>query len=298
MITQSIRQRIGALCAELAVLARGKESLLALVDEAETPENVYNSNAIENSTLTLRETEEILLGKELSRDVLVREVLEAKNLERVIAHKRSKVEQDPLSEQLILSLHNILLSGIDDFIAGRFRQSGEYVRVGTHIAPPPKYVVPMIAEILFAYADDLDGYCLDQIAKFHLDFETIHPFCDGNGRTGRVIINFQLLQSGFPRVIIRNEQKQNYYAAFGDYREKDATETMEKILTLAVTESLHKRIAHLQGATIIRLSDYVKQNRLSAPALAIAAHRQTIPAFREKEIWKIAQDYMAPNEQE
>lgn len=97
-ITHAIRQRLGVLRAEFATLARGKESLLALIDEAETPEHVYNSNAIENSTLTLGETEKILLEMALSRNVPVREVFEAKNLARVIAYKRGyKFNELPLA---------------------------------------------------------------------------------------------------------------------------------------------------------------------------------------------------------
>ncbi len=285
------RKKIATLRAEYTALKAGKESLLAMIDEVETPENVYNSNAIENSTLTLKETEKILLEMVLSRDVSVREVFEAQNLNRVIAYKRNKAQNEPISENLLLLLHNMLIGGIDDSIAGRFRQKNEFVRVGTHIAPPPEHVGRMIEDILFAYTNDLDHYFLDKIAQFHLDFETIHPFCDGNGRIGRVLINFQLLILGFPRVIIRNKEKNTYYRAFDDYREKKQPKTMEKILILALLESLHKRTSYLRGANIIRLSDYIKQNKLSAPAFTNAARRQTIPAFREKEIWKIAQNY-------
>ncbi len=288
---QSIRKRISALREEYASLASGKESLLALIDEAEAPESIYNSNAIENSTLTLKETEKILLEMELSRNVSVREVFEARNLARVIDYKRSKVKRESLTEELILLLHKMLMGGIDDSIAGRFRQKGEYVRVGAHIAPPPEHVERMIGNVLFTYSNDLDGYFLDKIAKFHLDFETVHPFCDGNGRIGRVIINFQLLELGFPRVIIRNKEKSIYYEAFGDYREKKQAKIMERILALALLESLHKRITYLKGKSIIRLSDYIKQNGLSAPAVTNAARRQTIQAFREKEVWKIGRDY-------
>ena len=289
--SQSIKQRIQALRTEYAALKGGKESLLALIDEAETPENVYNSNAIENSTLTLRETEKILLEMELSRNVSVREVFEAKNLARVIAYKRSKAKTEPLSKDWILLLHNMLMGGIDDSIAGRFRRKGEFVRVGSHIAPAPEHVERMMEEILFVYANDLDSYFLDKIARFHLDFETVHPFCDGNGRMGRVIINFQLLALDFPRVIIRNKEKQTYYQALRDYNEKKRTKPMEKILALALLESLHKRTTYMRGENVIRLSEYIRQNGLSAPAATNAARRQTIAAFREKEVWKIGEDY-------
>ncbi len=285
--TQPIRDRIQVLKREYDTLRQGKVSLLSMIDEVEIGESVYNSNAIENSTLTLEETERILLEQMLSRNVSVREVFEAKNLARVMEYKRTRVKDSELNNDLLLRLHQMLIGGIDDAIAGRFRRQGEYVRVGTHIAPAPERVERMMDNILIEYSSDLGSYFLDKIARFHLDFETIHPFYDGNGRLGRVIINFQLLQLGLPRLIIRNSEKERYYRAFRDYENGKTTRTMEGILSLALTESLHKRLSYLQGKTIIKLSDYIKQNGLSAPAVTNAARRQTIPAFREKGVWKI-----------
>ena len=290
-ISHPLRKRIKSLREEYAALKGGKESLLALMDDTEVSESVYNSNAIENSTLTLKETEKILLEEELSRNVSVREVFEAKNLARVIDYIRGKTKAEPLTSELMLSLHHMLISGIDDSIAGRFRQEGEYVRVGMHIAPPPEQVAMMIRETLLAYASDLDAYFLDKVAKFHLDFETIHPFCDGNGRMGREIINMQLLELEFPRITIRNKEKATYYQAFRDYNDRQKTKTMERILSLGLLESLHKRTTYLRGEKIIRLSDYIRHNKFSAPSVTNAARRQTIPAFREKEVWRIGQDY-------
>jgi len=288
---QPIKQRIQVLKAEYDSLKIGKESLLAMIDEAEIPESVYNSNAIENSTLTLKETERILLEMELSRDVSLREVFEAKNLARVIAYKRRKSQTRQLDRELILLLHQMLIGGIDDKIAGRFRQKGEFVRVGAHIAPAPEQVERMIESVLLEYSSDTTSYFLDKIAKFHLDFETSHPFVDGNGRIGRVLINFQLLTLGFPRLIIRNKEKAVYYQAFKDYLEKHQTKMMEKILGLALMESLHKRITYLKGEVIIALSAYIKKNKLSAPSLTNAAKRQTIPAFRERGVWKMGEGF-------
>jgi len=287
--SKSIKNRIQQLKGIYERLKPGKESLLAMIDEVEIPENVYNSNAIENSTLTLKETEKILLEQELAREVSVREVFEAKNLARVIEYKRNN-NQKQLAKKLILFFHQMLIGGIDDSVAGRFRKKGEYVRVGTYIAPAPEHVERMMEELLLEYSSDLQSYFLDKIAKFHLDFETIHPFCDGNGRIGRALINFQFLALGFPRVIIRNKEKNNYYQAFREYREQKNTKRMEKILALALIESLHKRITYLKGEKIITLSEFIKANKLSAPAVTNAAKKQTIPAFREKGKWKIGID--------
>ena len=285
------KKRMQALKAEYDALRKGKESLLVMVDEAEIPEAVYNSNAIENSTLTLKETEKILLDMEVSRDVSVREVFEAKNLARVVEYIRIKSQEIELNKEMILSLHQMLIGGIDDKIAGRFRAKGEYVRVGTHVAPAPEHVESMVDAILLEYSSDLNSYFLDKIAKFHLDFETIHPFNDGNGRIGRAIINFQFQRLGFPRIIVRDREKKDYYQGFGDYREKKSTKTMEKILVLGLMESFHKRIAYFKGEAIITLSDYSKKHKLSAPAVSNAARRQKIPAFRERGVWKIPENF-------
>ncbi len=290
--TKSIRNRIQALKRAYDTLRQGKESLLAMIDEVEIPESVYNSNAIENSTLTLEETERILLEQVLSRNVSVREVFEAKNLARITEYKRAKAKDSDLNKDLILLLHQMLIGGIDDAIAGRFRGPGEYVRVGTHIAPAPEHVELMTDNVLIQYSSDLGSYFLDKIARFHLDFESVHPFCDGNGRLGRVLINFQLIQIGLPRIIIRNSEKERYYQAFKDYEDRQNTRTMESIMALALTESLHKRVSYLQGGSIIRLSHYIKQRGLSAPAVTNAARRQTLPAFREKGVWKIGDGFV------
>ncbi len=267
-----------------------KESLLTLLQETEIPEMVYNSNAIENSTLTLRDTEKILLEMDVSKDVSFREIFEAKNLARVIEYIRGKANEEELSEKMILLLHQMLIGNIDDKIAGRYRKSGEYVRVGTHIAPAPEHIELMMENFLLDYTSEHEAYFTDKIAKYHLDFETLHPFNDGNGRIGRVIINYQLQRLGFPPIIIRDKEKKEYYIGFQEYRDSKNTKAMEKVIYLGLLESLHKRIAYLKGEAIIPLTQYAQKIGKLAPTIINAAKRQTIPAFREKGIWKIAEN--------
>lgn len=290
-LTKPIKDKIQELKKEFDSLRKGKESLLAMLDEVEIPESVYNSNAIENSTLTLRETEKILLDMEVSRDVSVREVFEAKNLARVIGYIRDKSQEAEVNKSTILLLHQMLIGGIDDGIAGRFRKSGEYVRVGNHIAPDPEHAEEMIDSLISEYRSNFDSYFLDKISKFHLDFETVHPFNDGNGRIGRTLICFQLQRFGFPMIIVRDKNKKEYYKAFEDYRTKKNTKKMERVIMLALVESLHKRIAYLKGEKIITLSEYAIMIKKSAPSVFNSARRQTIPAFREKGVWKISENF-------
>lgn len=292
-LTKTYTKKINGLKKEYEPLSKGKASLLALIDETEIPESVYNSNAIENSTLTLKETEKILLEMEVSRNVSVREVFEAKNLARVTNYIREKAQKEELAKEGMLLLHSMLMGNIDDSIAGRFRQKDEYVRVGTHIAPAPEHIELMIDTLFAEYASDHTSYFLDKIARFHLEFEYIHPFIDGNGRIGRVLINYQMYRLGFPGVIIRNKEKGKYYQSFQPYQNGNKnTGAMEKILALALVESLHKRNTYLRGENIIPLSDYAKKRKKSAPAIYNSARRQTIPAFREKGVWKIWEGFV------
>lgn len=285
--SKPIQERLKALKAEFDRLRVGKDALLHLIDEAEVTESVYNSNAIENSTLTLPETEKILLEMELSRRVNLREVFEAKNLARVISYMCSKSKDTDISKDLILLLHKMLMGNINDPVAGRFRGKNEYVRVGTFIAPAPEHVERMIENALVEYSSGHDMYFVDTISIFHLEFETIHPFNDGNGRIGRMIINWQLTRLGFPSIIIREKEKQVYYRGFVEYRDDKKIRSMDRLIALAVMESLHKRIAYLKGLQIVNLTDFAKTSDKPIPAILNAARRQTIPAFREKGVWKI-----------
>ena len=288
-ISKNVQDRIKKLKKEYDSLKVKKESLLDIIFEAELPESVYNSNAIENSTLSISETEKILLDMEVSRNVSVREIFEAKNLATVFGYIKEKVKNNNINKELILLLHKMLISNINEDIAGRFRKQNEYVRVGTHIAPAPEHIESMMDSLLSDYSTYTEEYFIDRIAKFHLEFETIHPFCDGNGRIGRVLINYQLMQHGFPPIIIRDKEKSFYYKSFGEYRNsnKKNISGLDKILSLALLESLHKRIAYLSGKKIVRVSDYAKNKKDSINAILNKAKRQTIPAFREKGVWKI-----------
>lgn len=272
---------------EFDSLKKGKESLLTLLDEVEVAENVFNSNAIENSTLTLKQTEQILLDIEFSADLSMREIYEAKNLARVVEYIRSQSYKKPLDKEMILLLHKMLIGGINDEFAGRFRQEAEYVKVANYIAPAPLQINELIETALINYESSISQNPITRIARFHLEFEHIHPFCDGNGRIGRVLINYQLQRLGFPNIIIRHREKANYYEAFRDYDASQKTKGMEKILSLAIKESMHKRLAYLKGLRIIKLAEYAKTSEKSNTTLTNAAKRQTIAAFREKGIWKI-----------
>jgi len=282
----SLQKRIEILKKEYDRLKIDKNSLLKIIDEAEIPESVYNSNAIENSTLTLKETEKILLEMEVSRNVSLREVFEAKNLARVMEYIQTKSSEE-LFKETILLLHQMLIGNIDEGIAGRFRKKGEYVRIGTFIAIAPERIERMLEEALIEYSSDHINYFIDKISEFHLIFETIHPFNDGNGRIGRLLINYQLYKLGFPGIIIRDKEKQTYYRSFVEYRDSKITKTMDRLISLALMESLHKRITYLKGNKIIEATEFaVKQNK-PVPVILNAAKRQTIPAFREKGVWKI-----------
>lgn len=283
----AVKARIAHLKKTYDTFPKGKDALLAIIDEADVPESVYNSNAIENSTLTLKETEQILMELEVSRKLSLREVFEAKNLARVIEYTRQKSKETDVTLDLVLFLHKMLLANINDKVSGRMRAAGEYVRVGTFIAPPPEHIGKLMDELFVEYNSDLTSYFLDKIARFHLKFETIHPFGDGNGRIGRVIMNYQLLRLGFPRITIRDKEKTTYYRAFVEFRDDKKTKTMERVIDLALIESLHKRIAYLGGESIMPLSEVIRNQHASAPTILNAARRQTIPAFREKGVWKI-----------
>ena len=265
----------------------GKDALITLISETEVADQVYNSNAIENSTLTLEETEKILLQIDLDRFISEREIFETKNLARVVLYIDKKAKEQELTLEVVLSLHKMLISNIRDDVAGRFRKDDEHVRVGNHIAPNPKEVVGRLEKMLAEYNAASHENIIKRIARLHLTFEHTHPFVDGNGRIGRVINNYLLIREGFVPINIKFIDRKKYYEAFKEFDEKGVVTIMEEIVGKALTNSYHKRLAYLEGKKIITLTDYAKSNKLSHSNLINKANRQTIEAFLEKNIWKI-----------
>ncbi len=265
----------------------GKEALVKMVADAEIPEQVYNSNAIENSTVTLEETEKILLQIDLDRFISERELFETKNLARVMEYINKQAKKQELTESVILALHEMLISNIDNEISGRFRVGEERVRVGTHIAPHSSKISGLIEKMFAEYNGSSHEHIVRRIAKLHLTFEYIHPFIDGNGRIGRVINNYLLIREGYVPINIKFINRARYYDAFREFEINGKIEVMEEIVGYSLTNSYHKRLAYLENKEIISLSAFAKRSNISHSNALNKAKRQTIEAFIEKGSWKI-----------
>jgi len=268
-------------------LAISKSSLLEMMAEAEVAEQVYNSNALENSTLSIDETEKILLQIDLDRIITQRELFEARNLARVVKYTNKKAQNRELTIEMILFLHKMLLTNIRSDIAGRFRQGDEYVRVANHIAPAPKSIPKLMNELFANYFGPLGDGIIKRISRFHLGYEYIHPFVDGNGRIGRVLLNYFLIREGYVPINIKFLDRGLYYNAFKEFDRSGKTKIMEEIVGKALLNSYHKRLAYLEGLSIIKLNEYAKKHSLSHSNLLNKAKRQTLQAFLEKGEWKI-----------
>jgi Fic family protein len=286
MINKSQQAYLLSLKKRYVLALQNNPSIVDMLDSAELSEHIYNSNAIENSTLSLEETEKILLEIELDRYVSPREIFEAKNLERVMRYIKSNNDKK-LSAKFILLLHKILISNIDDAIAGRFRKDNELVRVGSHIAAHPSEIDEKIAMMFLNYYTSDTTSIVSRIALLHLEFEHLHPFIDGNGRIGRIINNYSLIEAGYAPINIKFINRAEYYDAFTQYDRSGKISEMEKIIYKALLNSLHKRLAYLEGKKIMKLIDYKNIAKTSYSNLLNKAKRQTIEAFLEKNVWKI-----------
>ena len=291
MISSLYKKRIQALQTEYARLMTEHQRANYEITLAEIPEMVYHSNAIENSSLTLEDTEDIIREGRIRRGAKVREIYEAKNLADVI-HIVIENPRQRLSLPYILSLHRILMSGIDDRAAGRFRMGGEQPIFGQHIGANPDFTNSLISQLIDQYKSDRRRYFLEKIAYFHAEFEDIHPFIDGNGHIGRVLINQQLQALGYPPIIIQSKNKDaDYHELFEEYHRTDSLEEFVQLFTLALIESLHRRIALLSGCKTITIREWAEKNHIAQNAALNKARRQTIPAFRQNKVWLIRADF-------
>ena len=290
VIDNYLKSRITKLFSFYKELENNHKKALQEISIAEVPEIVYNSNAIENSTLTLEDTSDIIFFDKIKKDHNIREIYEAKNLVKVIDELQNK-PKNKFNVELILKLHKILLSWINDHIAWRFRSWDEWVRVWTHIWANPAFINWLVYDLVDKYNSDR-SYFLDKIAHFHAEFEILHPFWDWNWRIGRVLINKQLMDFGYPPIIIPNKNKsKDYYPLFDLYLKDNNYKWFSEFFALLLMESLNKRIQLLTAKKIIPLSEWAKANNKNLVSYLNKAKRQTIPAFRKEWKWMISEEF-------
>ncbi|ADY54470.1 filamentation induced by cAMP protein Fic [Syntrophobotulus glycolicus DSM 8271] len=203
-------------------------------------EFTYNSNAIEGNTLTLQETALVLEGITIDQKPL-------KDHLEVVGHRDAFVyvqqlvgNKVPLEERIIKEIHSLVLMD-------RPEDKGVYRRIPVRIMgaahePSQPYMIPKKMEQLIEDCNKKRGtmHPLERIAWFHLIFEGIHPFIDGNGRTGRLIMNFDMMQNGYPPVNIKFTDRKRYYDAFDDYYQDGNADSMVLMIGQYVEERLDR----------------------------------------------------------
>lgn len=190
-----------------------KETLKSLEENFKL-EWTYNSNAIEGNTLTLKETKVVLEGITIGGKTM-REHLEVINHKEAIEFLEELInDNSELSEMDIKNIHALVLKGIDDENAGRYRTENVIISGASHI-PPESVVVPELMEkLIYRYDEWKERYHpIIVAALLHAEFVKIHPFIDGNGRTARLLMNFETMKNGYPPIIIKTKQRHKYYDA-------------------------------------------------------------------------------------
>lgn len=198
----------------------------------------YHSNAIEGNTLTLMETKVVLEGVTIGGKT-VQEHLEALNHREAIFLLDELVrENTPLREGDLKQIHALILKGIHDDYAGRYRDVNVRITGARHEPPPLlKVTEQMAAFVQWCQNEAADLHPVIRSAKVHADFVAIHPFIDGNGRTSRLLMNLELMKSGYPPAILPVERRLEYYQLPDQYSVDDSCAPFETFIAELVLDS-------------------------------------------------------------
>ena len=223
---------LDALKGRLATLQPLNKAEIRRLREDFMIENTYNTNAIEGNKLTLRETALVLMEGMTIAGKPLKDHLEAVGHREAFEYMVGIADTgELLTERIIKEIHTLVLMN-DTQHKGTYRGVPVIVRGALHTPPQPYLVAPQM-ETLFTDYDNMkrDKHIIEAIAEFHLRFEGIHPFIDGNGRTGRLIINLELIKAGFLPVDIKFTDRDKYYICFDDYcGEKQTPDTLTKLI--------------------------------------------------------------------
>ena len=202
-------------------------------------EFTYNSNAIEGNTLTLRETDLVLKGLTIDQKPL-KDHMEAVGHKDAFYYVMDLVkEKVPVSESVIKNIHYLVLADKKED-RGVYRRVPVRIMGASHAPVQPYMIEPGMQQLLERYLNS-DGHIVQRLARFHMEFERIHPFIDGNGRTGRLLVNLELMKEGYPPIDIKFADRMKYYNAF----EKDDASAMEGLFAAYVNERLDSYLSFL-----------------------------------------------------
>ena len=207
-------------------------------------EYTYNSNAIEGNTLTLRETDMVLRGLTIAQKPL-KDHIEAIGHKDAFYFVRNLVkDQVPLTESVIKQIHYLVLADKKDD-RGVYRRIPVRIMGAKHEPVQPYLIQPQMEQLLETYKNSTE-HIIPRLAQFHIEFEGIHPFIDGNGRTGRLLVNLELMKAGYPPIDIKFTDRIAYYNAFDEYHVKHNLGTMEKLFAGYVNERLENYLKILE----------------------------------------------------
>ena len=235
---------------------KSKESLLAQIDRKKVEldgrrpltageaarlnkefivEYTYNSNAIEGNTLTLRETDLVLRGLTIDRKPL-------KDHMEAVSHKEAF--DFLISESIIKQIHYLVLADKKED-RGIYRRVPVRIMGAQHEPVQPYLIEPKMKQLLQDFTDSSE-HIVTRLARFHIEFEGIHPFIDGNGRTGRLLVNLELMKAGFPPIDIKFTDRIAYYNAFDEYHGKHNLSAMETLFAGYINARLDMYLDMLQ----------------------------------------------------
>lgn len=190
-------------------------------------EYTYNSNAIEGNTLTLRETDLVLRGLTIDQKPL-KDHMEAVGHKEAFDFVSELVKNNvPISESVIKQIHYLVLADKKDD-RGVYRKIPVRIMGAKHEHVQPYLIEPRMKQLLQDFNESTE-HIVTKLARFHIEFESIHPFIDGNGRTGRLLVNLELMKVGFPPIDIKFSDRIAYYNAFDEYHVKHNLSAMENL---------------------------------------------------------------------